>query len=193
MSALLFSLPLFGFLAGAEPRMKFEVSLGLLRLLARRWDPTCWVGLEPLQLVPISHLTPAHTGLGLLPTKGDFAFLWGQARTQRAFCIQKQRGRARNCNVAEVMLSWRCRVLRIGACGWARCGASLSWGARPLCPAPRACPAGRCGDFGSSSDKLFVAEQLWLCTMARSRWLSENTRWKLCVMPPLPQGTINIG
>lgn len=76
--------------------MKFEVSLGLLRLLARRWDPTCWIGLEPLQFIPISHPTPAHTGLGLgvfppavpsratflLPTEGDFAFLWGQARTQ---------------------------------------------------------------------------------------------------------------
>lgn len=187
--------------------MKFEVSLRLLRFLARRWDPTCWISLEPLQFIPISHPTPAHTGLGLggfppavpsratflLPTEGDFAFLWGQARTQRAFCIQKQRGRVGNRNVAEVMLSWRCRVLHIGACDWARCGAILSWGARPLCPAPRACPAGRCGDFGSSSDELFVAEQLWLCTMARSRWLSENTRWKLCVMPPLPQGTINIG
>lgn len=39
----------------------------------------------------------------------------------------------------------------------------------------------------------FVAEQWCLCTTVVSRWLSENTRWKLCVMPPLPQGTINIG
>lgn len=29
-----------------------------------------------------------------------------------------------------------------------------------------------------------------LCTM-RSRWLSENTLWKWCVMPPLPLGSIN--